>query len=171
MLQHKRSDQEAFADVATVSGTSYHFGTNGASEGEGTWTYRVIAVDSRGTTSSASHASETVVVDKTKPDAPTGGATPRADILTPRQEDRSYKDSVTVSFAANGDPPLVDGSAGSGVASVTQSKTFDFSNADPTTGAFSLDGAVTDNAGNVSETTTVTGKVDWQEVVRDLVEV
>jgi hypothetical protein len=162
VLQHKRSDQTAFSDVANVSGTSYHFGTDGSSEGEGTWTYRVTAVDSQGTPSSASQASDAVVVDNTKPNAPTGHATPEAAYIDPATGELWYKDCVTVSFTAKGDPPLTDGSPGSGVASSTQAKTFDSANVNPATGAFSLDGTVTDNAGNVSDKTTVTGTLDWQ---------
>jgi hypothetical protein len=161
VLQHERSDQTSYSDVASVAGTSYHFGTDGASEGEGSWTYRVSAVDSQGTASTPSAASSTVVVDKTNPNAPTGSAAPAA-AYTDGSGDSWYKDSVTASFTGNGDPALVDGSPGSGVASVTGSKTFDSSNVSASTGAFSYDGTVTDNAGNVSSKTTVSGFVDWQ---------
>ena len=162
VLQHKRSDQTTFSDVATISGTSYRFGTDGAAEGEGTWTYRVVAVDSQGTPSTPSDGSDAVVVDKTKPAAPTGHVTPAAAHTDAGTGDHWYRDSVTVSFSDNGDPPLIDGSPGSGVASVTAEKTFDSSNADPVTGHFSFDGTVTDKAGNISDKTTVAGSVDWR---------
>ncbi|MGZ6711199.1 MAG: carboxypeptidase regulatory-like domain-containing protein [Solirubrobacteraceae bacterium] len=161
VVQHERSDQTAFTDVATLSGTSYRFGTDGPSENEGTWTYRVIAVDSQGTSSAPSDPSVAVVVDKTKPSPPSGHTAPGPAHVDSATGTRWYKDSVTVSFSANGDPALGDGSPGSGVASVTPAKTFDSANVDPKTGAFSQDGTATDNAGNVSAAATVAGSVDW----------
>ena len=161
VLQDERSDQSSFSTVANVSGTSYRFGTDGASEQEGTWTYRVIAVDSAGNTSDPSDASNPVVVDETPPNAPTASTTPTA-AYTDAAGTHWYKDTVTVSFADNGDPPLVDGSPGSGVASVTPPKSFGPANVDPATGAFSITGTVSDRAANVSAPTTVSGKIDWQ---------
>lgn len=161
VLQHERSDQSFYSDVANVSGTSYHFGTDGASEGEGTWSYRVIAVDSNGTPSTASPASSAVVVDKTAPNAPSASVTPGTPAYVDGGGTNWYKDSALVSFTGNGDPLLIDGSPGTGVASVTGPETFDSSNVD-SAGAFSKTGTVTDNVGNVSSGTTVSGKVDWQ---------
>jgi hypothetical protein len=162
VLQHERSDQSWYSDVANVSGTSYHLGTDGASEAEGAWTYRVIAVDSNGTPSTASPASSAVVVDKSAPNSPSAGVTPSTPAYVDGGGTNWYKDSVLVSFTANGDPLLIDGSAGTGVASVTGPQTFDSSNVDSGTGAFSKTGTATDNVGNVSSGTTVPGKVDWQ---------
>jgi hypothetical protein len=162
VLQHERADQSSYSDVANVSGTSYHFGTDGSAEGEGTWTYRVIAVDSNGTSSNPSPASEAVVVDETKPNAPTGSTTPSSPNYVDGSGNDWYEDSVFVAFAANGDPLLVDGSPGTGVASATGPQTMDSSNADPTTGAFSVTGTATDKVGNVSSGTTVSGYVDWK---------
>jgi hypothetical protein len=161
VLQHERADQSSFSDVATVSGTSYQFGADGPSEGEGSWTYRVVAVDSNSAASAPSDASAPVVVDHTKPSAPSAQASPAA-AYTDGSGTSWYKDSVSVSFSDHGDPPLIDGSPGSGVASVTSSQTFDSANVDGSTGRFSIDGTATDRAGNVSDATTVAGKVDWQ---------
>ena len=97
VLQHERSDQNAFSDVANVSGSAYHFGSDGAAEAEGTWTYRVIAVDSHGTPSTPSDASSVVVVDKTKPNPPTGHTSPAAAYTDAGSGDHWYKDSVAVS--------------------------------------------------------------------------
>ena len=163
VLQHERSDQNAFSDVANVSGSAYHFGSDGAAEAEGTWTYRVIAVDSHGTPSTPSDASSVVVVDKTKPNPPTGHTSPAAAYTDAGSGDHWYKDSVAVSFSDNGDPALVDGSPGSGVASVTGPAMFGSANVDATSGAFSVDGTAIDKAGNVSNATTMAGKVDWQD--------
>ena len=67
-----------------------------------------------------------------------------------------YKDTVTVSFTANGDPNLADGSPGSGVepSSLTSPETFN------TSGSFKDCGTVADKVGNVSEKTCVTVQVD-----------
>lgn len=164
VLQHKRSDQSSFSDVGSVTGSSYRFGADGPAEDEGTWTYRVIAVDSNGNASVPSDPSASVVVDKTPPAAPSAAADP-APAYADAAGDAWYKDSVRVSFTDNGDPGLADGSPGSGVASVTSPKTFDGSDVDPGTGAFSIDGTASDNAGNVSAAKTVSGYVDWRAPV------
>jgi hypothetical protein len=63
-LQHKDADDAQFTDVATgLQGTSFSFPAT-APEGEGTWTYRVRATDSRGTPGQYSAAGEQVVVDR-----------------------------------------------------------------------------------------------------------
>jgi hypothetical protein len=109
----------------------------------------------------ASDTQKGINIDKTPPNAPSATENPAA-AYTDGSGTNWYKDSLTVSFTGNGDPLLADDSAGSGVASVTGSQTFDSTNVDPTTGAFSVDGTATDKAGNVSAKTTVTGKVDRQ---------
>jgi hypothetical protein len=101
------------------------------------------------------------VVDETRPNAPTASTTPTA-AHSDAAGTHWYKDTVTVGFTDNGDPPLVDGSPGSGVASVTSPKTFGPATVTPATGAFSITGTVSDRAGNVSAPTTVSGKVDSQ---------
>jgi hypothetical protein len=161
VLEHKRSDQPSFTEVAKVSGTSFRFGSDGSTEGEGTWTYRVIAVDSRGSASDPSDASAPVVVDKTAPRAPQA-LVDRPAAYTDASGTAWYRDSVTVSFTDRGDPQLVDGSPGSGTASLTPQVTFGASNVPTGTGAFSADGTASDHAGNTSEKTTVSGSVDWQ---------
>lgn len=158
VLQDERSDHSSFSTVANVSGTSYRFGTDGSSEQEGTWTYRVIAVDSAGNTSDPSDASNPVVVDETPPNAPTASTTPTA-AYTDAAGTHWYKDTVTVSFADNGDPPLVDGSPGSGVASVTPPKSFGPANVDPATGAFSITGTVSDRAPSSGLATPASGSL------------
>ena len=65
-----------------------------------------------GLTSEYSPDSAPVVVDRTPPGAPTAGASRAPDFAG---KGGWYKDSVTVSFTANGDPALADGSPGSGV--------------------------------------------------------
>jgi hypothetical protein len=138
--------------VATgITGTEYTFGS-GNPEGEGTWTYRVTESNASAA-SEASSASEAIKVDKTGPNPPT--ATPD------RAPDYAggggwYKDSVTVSFSANGDPNLSDGSEGSGVDLSTLSAPQTFS----TDGSHTASGTVADNVGNVSAPGTLAVQVD-----------
>lgn len=149
-LQHKDSDDAAFSAVATGLSTNSYAFTSGSPEGEGTWVYRVKASD--GTLESGfSGSSLGVVVDKTNPNAPS--------VAADRSPDYSggggwYKDSVTVSFTSNGDPTLVDTSAGSGVASVTGDVTFS------TSGSHTASGTATDAAGNISSQTQLGVQVD-----------
>jgi hypothetical protein len=162
-LQHENSSSGAsWLNVATgLTGTSYQFGTDGASETEGSWSYRVIAVDSNGTSSTPSSGSSVVVVDKTAPNAPTVAATPSSPAYTGGGTSW-YKDSVLVSFSPTSDPLLIDGSPGTGITSTTAPETFDSSNADGTNGAFTGSGTSTDAVGNVSSATTLSGAVDWK---------
>ena len=116
--------------------------TPGSREQEGTWTYRVSEANESGE-SAPSAVSEAIKVDRTAPFTPTATATRAPDYAG---KGGWYKNSVTVSFAANGDPVLADGSAGSGVepASLTEPETFTAS------GAHTASGTVADKAGNVS---------------------
>jgi lysophospholipase L1-like esterase len=140
-LEHQDADDAAYSAVASdLASRSHALG----SEDEGTWTYRVQGSDTGlGLTTAYSPASDPVVVDKSAPAAPS--------LSADRLPDYSggggwFKDTVTVSFADNGDPALQDGSAGTGVdassvpAAVTKS----------TSGAHTVSGTVADNVGNVS---------------------
>ncbi|HEX7292407.1 MAG TPA: carboxypeptidase-like regulatory domain-containing protein [Conexibacter sp.] len=99
----------------------------------------------------------------------TGGDSVRIDLTAPNapvlQPDRApdftgrggwYRDAVTVSVAGNGDPPLADGSAGSGVdpASLPAPQTL------TTSGNHGVGGSVADLAGNVSAVATAVFKLD-----------
>jgi hypothetical protein len=149
-LKGKDADDSAYSTIATgITSNSYAFNA----VAEGTWTYKVVASDKDGGTSAESDESNTVKVDKSEPNPPTGATNPATAPYNDGSTDW-FKDSVTVSFTHNGDPALVDTSLGSGVASVTASQTFN------TAGAFSLTGKATDNAGNESTGVTVSGKVD-----------
>jgi hypothetical protein len=64
-----------------------------------------------------------------------------------------FRNTVTVGYSST-DPDLADGSAGSGIASPGTNQTFNTSN------THSYSGLATDNAGNVSNATTGTVKVD-----------
>jgi hypothetical protein len=162
-LEQQNHDGTGWHTVASnLTGSSYAFGSGGnAADGEGTWSFRVTAVDSAGTSSSPAESDDLVKVDQSAPLAPTASTTPSS-VYTDGSGANWYKDSVTVGFTGNGDPALVDTSVGSGVASVTGSKTFDSSSVNSTTGAFSIDGMVIDNAGNSSAKKNVAGNVDWQ---------
>jgi hypothetical protein len=94
-----------------------------------------------------------VKVDKTAPNTPSAAADRAPDYAG---GGGWYKDSVTVSFTANGDPLLSDGSAGSGVNEATLSAPQTFN----TDGAHTASGTVADNVGNVSAPGTLTVQVD-----------
>ncbi len=138
-LLHQNAGGGGYTPVAGgLTSTSTTF-----SEGEGTWTYEVLASDGR-LNGPASAASAPAVADRTAPNAPT---------LLPTRVAESgtwFKDTVTVSTIENGDPTLVDGSAGSGIdaTKTTPDQTF------TANGANSVTGSVTDKAGNSKSTTT-----------------
>ena len=96
--------------------------------------------------------SATFKIDKSKPNAPLASAGP-AD-YTDQNGDKWYKDSATVIFSANDDPPLADGSDGSGVQSVSDPATRN------TSGVLDYSGTATDNAGNQSDATSGSVNVD-----------
>ncbi len=153
-LEGKDADDSGFSTVASGL-TTPSYGFAAGTPAEGTWTYRVKAVES--TTSPAlqsgwSADSQPVVVDRTVPNAPSASADRAAEYSGTTGD--WWKDSVTVSFAGNGDPALPDTSAGSGVASVTDAQTF------ATTGGFTAQGTATDNVGLTSSVTSFSGSVD-----------
>lgn len=149
-LEGRDADDAGYTQIASGLGAqSYTFAAGAPAEG--TWTYRVKAVEtstSPALASSWSAASAPVVVDRTGPNAPTAS--------TDRDAEYQgwWKDSVTVSFTGNGDPDLPDTSAGSGVASVTGPQTF------ATSGSHPASGTATDTAGNQSAPTTLSVSVD-----------
>jgi hypothetical protein len=150
-LQHENASGGWSAVASGLTSAEYAF-TAGSPEGEGTWTYRVIA-SAEGSESTPSPSSSSVVVDESAPSVPTASADRAPDFAG---NGGWYKDSVTVSFSANGDPALSDGSAGSGVnpATVPAPQTF------TTDGAHEASGAVADFAGNVSAVSSLTVQVD-----------
>lgn len=124
-LERKSSASAAvWQSVASgITATEYSF----SSHPEGTWTYKVKASDGalEGDYSTASTA---VKVDLSAPNAPTSSTTPAAPDYTAPNTTQWWKDSVTVNWASAGDVALADGSAGSGVASLTNtSETFNTS--------------------------------------------
>ena len=150
-LQHKNASGEWSTVASGLTSPEYSFGA-GNPEAEGTWTYRVTESNA-GSEGEASLASEAIKVDKSAPNPPS--ATPD------RAPDYAgnggwYKDSVTVSFSANGDPLLSDGSEGSGVNLATLSAPQSFT----TDGSHTASGTVADNVGNVSTAGTLTVQVD-----------
>ncbi len=116
---------------------------------EGRHTAACTALDGAGRTASRERA---VNLDLKNPAAPTASPDRPADNVVYGW----WRDSVTVSFGDNGDPPLADGSAGSGVdpGSVPAPVTYDRS------GTFTASGTVTDRAGRVSSAGRATVKVD-----------
>jgi hypothetical protein len=152
-LQHHNAASEEWSNVASGLVTlGYEFG--GSGEEEGTWNYRVQGTDpSVPTTTEWSSPSAPIKVDKTPPAAPTASADRAPDYAG---GGGWYKDTVTVSFADNGDPLLADGSAGSGVnpSSLTAPQTFN------TDGSHEASGTVADKVGNVSAPGALTVQVD-----------
>jgi hypothetical protein len=150
-LQHESASGGWSTVASGLTSAEYAF-TAGSPEGEGTWTYRVIA-SAEGSESTPSPSSSAVVVDESAPNAPTASADRAPDFAG---NGGWYKDSVTVSFSTNGDPALSDGSAGSGVNPVTLPAAQTFS----TDGAHEASGAVADFAGNISASSSLTVQVD-----------
>ncbi len=150
-LQHENASG-GWSDVATgLTSPDYAF-TAGGPEAEGTWSYRVTA-SSLGGESEPSQSSDQVKIDETPPSPPTAGADRAPDYTG---DGGWYRDTVSVSFADSGDPPLADGSAGSGVdpASISASQTFD------TDGSHLASGTVGDNVGNRSAPGSLTVQLD-----------
>jgi lysophospholipase L1-like esterase len=153
-LEHADANDAAYSAVASGLDARSHAFTSGSPEGEGTWSYRVKGSDTGlGLETAYSAISDPVVVDESAPAAPSAAAD--------RLPDYSggggwFKDTVTVSFTANGDPALQDGSAGTGVdasslsAPVTKSAS----------GSYLVSGTVADNVGNTSDAGQLTVQVD-----------
>lgn len=140
-LQHENASGGWETVASALSSPEYTFGS-GAPESEGTWSYRVSA-SGEGAESGYSGASSAVKVDRSAPSAPTATAS--------REPDYTggggwYKDGVGVSFSANGDATLPDGSEGSGVepSSLTGAQSFS------SDGSHTACGTVADVLGNVS---------------------
>lgn len=137
-------------EVGQTTSTSWSF-TN---EPEGRHRYGIRASDGTYLSSPDLAASEVIVVDRTPPvatavadrppDSPDGGGW--------------YRAPVTVTLEAS-DPPLADGSAGSGVASMTPPQTFDAS------GRHTYVGTAVDAAGNESDPAALDVQVDLEPPV------
>jgi hypothetical protein len=95
-------------------------------------------------------------IDKSSPNAPSASADRAPDYAG---GGGWFKDTVTVSFTHNGDPVLVDGSAGSGVdaESVPAPQTY------ASSGSHVRTGTVKDNTGNESASVSLTVRVDATE--------
>jgi hypothetical protein len=150
-LQHQNAEGGWSIVASGLTQREYSF-TSGSPEAEGTWTYRVVESNETGA-SGPSTASGEVKVDKTPPAAPSASAARAPDYVP---GGGWYKDSVSVSFSANGDPALADGSSGSGVepASLTGTESFE------TSGSHTASGTVADKVGNISEPGTLIVQVD-----------
>lgn len=142
-LYRRDADDAHYTEVASTPARS----ETRTGEPEGTFTY-AVATDDGNLLSAKSADSTSIVIDRTPPTAPS------------RRADRSpdggnwFRDTVTVTFFGSTDPALPDGSPGSGVASITAPIT------KSTSGIFTLTGTATDAAGNVSDETTATVRVD-----------
>jgi hypothetical protein len=151
-LQHQNA-KGGWSTVATgLSSREYTF-TSGSREAEGTWNYRVKESNETAPESGYSAESEPIKVDRTPPNTPT--ATPSR---APDYADGGgwYKDSIAVSFSANGDPTLADTSSPSGVDATTLTGPQTFN----TSGSHTASGTVADKVGNVSSAATLAVQVD-----------
>jgi hypothetical protein len=141
-------------DINTVAGaTLTHEGRNQSATNTG------VCKDKAGNEADTATVSG-IKIDKTGPNPPSGHTDHGPEYSSGGTN--WYKDSVVVSFTSNGDPDLEDLTAGSGVASVTASQTFS------SAGPFSKTGKATDQAGNYSAGTTVSGNVDTAKPVVNL---
>ena len=146
-LQKRRASEPfGWTTVATgINGRSYSVDE----PNEGSYAYRVQAVDSLGWTSSFSPESFLVKVDKSRPSAPQATTDPAAPTAS-----GWFKDSVHVTWGGSTDPNLADGSTGSGIASYSAAQTL------AADGEHTIGGTATDRAGNVSDPGSATVKVD-----------
>jgi hypothetical protein len=154
-LQHKDANDVAYSTVASgITSNSYAFPPE-SREGDGTWAYRLNASD--GTlTSGFSGDSAAVKSDRSGPNAPNVATTPASPAFTDGGGNTWWKDTVTVTFTANGDAALADGSVGSGV----DVSTLTGPSTHGATGTFTDSGTIKDNVGNASSATSLTTRVD-----------
>lgn len=145
-LLERRSDEFFFTHVTSPSSAFQSF----FNHAEGTWDHRVQATDGN-LTSASSPTSADVVVDRTAPSLPTASAD-----RAPEYAGGGgwFADQVTVSFSGSTDPDLVDGSAGSGVASYSTPQVF------TTSGSHTASGVARDGAGNSSAQVALAVQVD-----------
>jgi len=134
-LQAKNANGSWETVASGLTSPEYTF----SSAPEGTWTYRVQA-QGEGAESEYTGGSAEVKVDRSAPN------TPSANPAGSPAYGSWYKDSVEVTFTANGDVALPDGSEGSGVdpASLSSPQTFS------TSGSHIACGTVADVLGNLS---------------------
>lgn len=145
-LLERRSDEFFFTHVTSPASAFQSF----FNHAEGTWDHRVQASDGN-LTSSSSPTSADVVVDRTAPSLPAASADRAPEYAG---DGGWFADQVTVSFAGSTDPALVDGSAGSGVASYSAPQVF------TTSGSHIASGVATDGAGNSSAAASLAVQVD-----------
>lgn len=150
-LQHRDANDVGWTTIGSgMRSRSYTFSSTWP-EPQGTWTYRVIASDAA-TDGAPSASSAPVIVDRAAPRAPLV-AGDRAPEFAPGAW---FADAVTLGFTSAGDPPLLDGSPGSGVDPATVPPAQGFT----TAGLHVVTGTVTDLAGNVSAGGSGTAQVD-----------
>jgi hypothetical protein len=155
-LQHEDADDAGYSDVASaLASNAYSF--LAPPEAEGTWTYRVQAVDSHVAASSFSPASAPVKVDRSAPNAPTLSIAAGQTAVTVGAVDW-YADSVSVDVTPAGDPALADSSPGSGVDPASFTSPFVISANGTSTPART----VKDRAGNESGAGSIVVHVDAQ---------
>jgi hypothetical protein len=145
-LDSKDADDADWQLVADgITGTTYSI----ENADEGSHAYRVRAIDELDAASDSTESADPVVVDGTPPSSPDATTAPAAPVAN-----GWFKDVVTVSFDGSADPDLADGSNGTGVTEYSDAVTFD------TEGSHTASGTATDGAGNESDATEKTVKVD-----------
>jgi hypothetical protein len=148
-LQHENAEGGWTTVASNLSKREFTF----SPETEGTWKYRVKESNETGEAPAFSSASEEIKVDRSNPNTPSAHASREPDYTG---KGGWYKDSVTVSFTANGDPTLKDGSSPSGVEPSSLTPPFTFN----TSGSHEGCGTVEDKVKNLSAKGCLTVQVD-----------
>jgi endo-1,4-beta-xylanase len=151
-LEQRDADDADWTPVATgIRGAGFRF-TPERRQRQGTHRYRVRASDGVQAGPWSALSVDATVTDRTAPAPP---------LITPDRASEAsaagwHRDTVTVAFADGGDPPLPDGSPGSGVdpASIPAPQTF------ATHGTHTASGAVVDRTGSRSSAASLTVAVD-----------
>lgn len=141
-LESRAANEPAWTMARSTAAPQLAFDPT-APEREGRLYYRVAASDER-LSSTGFGVSGEVVVDRTPPFAPTPVTSRVPEYTDPDSGLPWFADAVTVSFTPQGDPPLADGSPGSGIVSTANPQTFTIA------GRHVATGSSTDAAGNPS---------------------
>ena len=141
-LERRAATEQSWARVRNTAAALVMFDPT-APEREGRLYYRVAASDDR-LSSAGFGESDEVVVDRTPPAAPAAAISRAPEYTDPVAGLPWFADAVTVSFTPREDPPLADGSPGSGIVLTTGPQAF------ASTGRHVATGSSTDAAGNAS---------------------
>ncbi len=153
-LEHKSASGKWEKVASGLKDPEYTF-TAGSPEAEGTWTYRVGAIDEGASETEPAEgdygaAAAQTKVDRTAPPAPTAAVSRAPDA------GGFYRGAVEVSFVSNGTATLPDGSEGAALEASSLTRTQDVT----ASGTHEVCGTVEDVLGNKSAPACVTVKLD-----------